>query len=104
MAQHIREVSLMDVAVLLYMVHKAAQNKVIGYEDANIPLNQLTEILNKKVGIPISILESALWSSNMMDEIGNFSHPFGLTFDTWLEKMVGKGNFDKFYNILKEKK
>lgn len=95
-----KTVKALDLAILLYHVHRGAQHNEVGFEDAQESLESLTKALNKEISIPLQNLESALWSANLLDENNEFWHPEGLTFDEWVKKAFGK--YDRFYCLLKD--
>ena len=96
------EVTLLDIAVLLFNVHKAAANKRIGFEDANRTIEDITVFLNKKTRIDPDALESALWSSNLLDERKAFWHPFKKPFEAWVKDMLPGKKFNRTYNLVLE--
>lgn len=100
-----RSVSLLQIAVLLYHVHRGAQDDQVGFEDAQESLNSLTLKLNKTVMCDPALLESALWSANLMDEQGKWWHPQGTTFDEFCVRLLGhKAKFNRTYNVIETEK
>lgn len=97
-----RAIKLIDLAILLYHVHKGAEDQEIGFEDARESLESLTTQLNKTVYIKEAHIESALWSANLMDEKRTFWHP-KLDFNSWVKSIVGTDGFNRFYNLIGEK-
>jgi hypothetical protein len=93
-----RPLRVMDVAVLLYHVWRGAQEPEVGFEDAGNTLDGLTKSLNKKVFVPPGLLESCLWSCNLLDERGQFWHPRGLTFEQFASSVLGRDRFNRTYN------
>lgn len=92
---------MLELAVLLYNAHIAAADAEIGFEDANDTLENITRRLNKWIMVDPAYVESALWACNMLNEKNKFSHPRGLTFEQFVEKILkGRGKFDTFYNIV----
>lgn len=96
-----KTIKMLDLAILLYHVHKGAQDQEIGFEDAQESLDSLTAKLNKSIDVPRVALESALWSVNLMDEQGKYWHPLGLSFDEYAKRLVG--NYNRFYCTIEEK-
>ena len=96
-------VKLLDLAVLLLNVHRAAKEPAIGFEDANRSLSSITRYLNKTIQIEREAVESALWSSNMLNEDGKFWHPHDETFDVWAKKLMGRHKFDSYYGTIEMK-
>lgn len=100
-------ISLLDAVVLLYHVHRGAQHPEVGFEDADKTLKQLTKSLAQfRYTITESSLESALWSCNLMDEVGEFWSPQGLSFKDWTNRLLSEqgADFDHFYNVIDERK
>jgi hypothetical protein len=97
-----RVVKLLDLAILLYHVHKGSQDNEVGFLDARESLDTLTRSLNKEVYIDVSKLESALWSANIMDEQGKFWHPT-LTFEQWVKSIIGNDKYHRVYGTLEKK-
>jgi hypothetical protein len=97
-------VSLVDIVALLDNIYRGAQHAEVGFEDASRTLDAITHELNKKVFIDPSVVESALWSCNLMDEQGKFWHPRGLSFEQFLKKLVPFRAFCRKYNILGPRK
>lgn len=100
-----RKVKLLDSAILLYHVHRGAQHPKVGFEDTNRSLDQLTHALGKPAWIEKPVVESALWSANLLDEQNQFWHPKGLNFTQFVQTLLGPGEaFDLFYNTIQGKK
>lgn len=95
-----RQVRLSELAVLLYNVAKADQDPEVGYEDAQRTLANLMTRLSKKVMVDPALLESCLWSSNLLNEQGKWSHPTGRSFDEWVRELAGGDKFNKVYNLI----
>lgn len=99
-----RPVRLLDIVTLLHNVHAGSRHKEVGFEDALETLDSLTKKLSrKKFLIDPSILESALWSCNLMDENKEFWDAQGRTFDEFLKALLGSDKFDKFFNMIERK-
>ncbi len=94
-----KEVRLLDLAILLYNVHRAAEEAEVGFYHASESLDSLTKLLDKKAIVRIEDIEAALWSSNLLDEQGKFWHP-QLKFKDWVRNLVGK--YNQFYCIVEE--
>lgn len=100
-----RKVTLLQLAILLFHVHRGATDDQVGFEDAQETLDTLTRKLNRPVHSNPVLLESALWSANLLDEQGKWWHPHGLTFDEFVVQLLGrKVKFDKIYNLIEEEK
>ncbi len=69
-------VTLLDLAIIMFNLHRAATISEIGFQDCDRTLAKLTdELLPRRVSIPFSVIESAVWSSNMLNEIKKFWTP-----------------------------
>lgn len=97
-----KPVKLLDLAILLYHVHKGAKDEEVGFLDARETLESLTKALNRTVYVDKSHLESAIWSANMLSEHGKFWHPT-LTFEQFVKDLVGADVFHKVYGTIEKK-
>ena len=103
-------VNLLDLAVLLYHIHRGAQlEHSVGFEDCDYTLSQLTKELSPcRAEVDQATLQSALWSCNLMDEVGEWDSPTGEDFDSFLARLLkfapkdpsSRLTYDKFYNLL----
>lgn len=99
--------TLLDIMVLLYHVQRGAETSAVGFEDCERTLEELTAVLTANFArIPLkeSVVESALWSCNLMYEHGEFWSPEGC-FKNWLTRFCEEHgvDFDMFFNTLKPK-
>ena len=108
-AQQPFKISLLDLATLLYHVHRGAQMDEVGFEDCERTLQQLTRELSPvRARIAPGSLESALWSCNLMDEVDEWWSPTGESFESFVARLLRyatkeqRYEFDKFYNSLKK--
>jgi hypothetical protein len=99
-----REVRLLDIAVMLLHVHLGAKEEHVGFEDARETIDTLTRKLNKKVLVDPVLLESCLWSCNLMNEAGKWWHPRDNNFDEFLKDVLGAAKFNKVYNVIEREK
>ncbi len=100
----LRNVSAMALAVLIYHVFRGAEIEEVGFEDAQETLDTFYRKANRFTLIDPALVESALWSCNLMDERGQFWHPRGRTFDQFLKEVLGdKDGFNKVYNLIEKK-
>lgn len=97
-------ISVLDLAVLLFYVHRGAADNEVGFVDARESLETLTRELNKALYVDPTMLESAIWSSNIMDEQGKFWHPEGLTFDEWVRRIANGAKYNRVYGLFESKK
>jgi hypothetical protein len=105
---HPRESKLLvkplELAVMLYHIHKAANDPDIGFIDAERRLVQISnDLVRKPAAIKQSLVESSLAFCNMMAEQGKFWHPFNKSIDEFISDVVkttGKPyRFDKDYHL-----
>ncbi len=102
--QSSKEVTLLDAAVLLMNVHRGSLEPLVGFEDCRDTLQSLTKRMTRNVWYEQATLESALWSSNLLDEQGKFWCPKGRTFDQFLADIIGPGfKFNKMHNLISKK-
>lgn len=101
-------ITLLEAAVLLYHVSKAARTKSIGFEDADRTLDQMMRALraNRAFTIKQDVLESALWSCNMLSKEREFWTPDGREFRQFARDLIEDKTlrFDDFYHIVEKKK
>ena len=94
-------VKLSDIMVLMYHLHMANDRAGIGFEDADYTIEEIMVELEKAAPLLKDVLERALWSCNLMDEAGYFWHPDGITFDSFIRRLLkGRARFDKRYNLI----
>lgn len=96
-------VKLLDICTLLVNVYNANKREDIGFQDANRSLEQLTAMLNKKVLLSPSVIESCLWSCNMMNEEGQFWDSKGRTLEEYVKYILGSDRFNYTYNVIERK-
>lgn len=101
--ERIYTITGLDAVILLIHVLQGAKHPEVGFEDVDNTRGQLKQALDCEVQVPQSVLESALWSANLMDEAKAFWHPDGLSFSQFVNRMIDPEDmkFDRFYNILK---
>lgn len=98
----LKTVSLMDLVILLGNVYRGLVEPLVGFEDADRTVAELTLELNRKTQVGRTALESALWSCNLLNEQGKFWHPKGVDFETFLKKICQGEGFNKSYNYFSE--
>lgn len=82
-------VSILDVAILLYNLHRAAADPEVGFQDTDRSLERLTwELEQRRYPISPEILASALWSCNMMDEVGEFTSFSDKSFEQFHKRVL----------------
>lgn len=98
-----RPVRLLDLVTLLRNVHVGAASTEVGFEDARESLDSLTRKLNKKIYVEPAILESCLWSCNLLDERGEFWDIKGRSLDELIRQLMPDAKFDSYYNLILNK-
>ncbi len=95
-----RRLKLKDVLVLLDHVSRGAAHPNVGYEDINMAYDDMMHILGEReVELPADVVNSCLWSANLLDEVGEFTTADGSTFDEFvLELLDDDETFNKDYN------
>jgi len=99
------KINLLTSAVLLYNIYRAAQSEEIGFTDTSNTLDTITNKLDMGcIYLSRDTLESSLWACNMLNELGLFWHPRGLTFREFLNKLNLGNTYNFTYNVIEEKK
>jgi hypothetical protein len=99
------DVRLSDLMALLANVSKGAVDPSIGFHDLDRTLGQIKRQLDREVQMPKTVVESALWSANLLNEKGEFEHPDHITFNEFINRICkDKHTFDTFWNLIEEKK
>jgi hypothetical protein len=89
--------------ILLDNIARGAEHVNVGFEDAARTRGQLEGLIISGRALDMEVLESALWSANLLNEEGSFYHPAGLTFDQFVEEILPTNmTFDRFFNLIKE--
>lgn len=98
------QIKMSDLLVLMYHLQMGASLPAVGFEDADNTINFIMKELQRSASFNIHLIESALWSCNLMDELGYFWHPENRSFNSFLKRMLINKNykFDKMYNLLLE--
>ena len=96
-------ISALDAAILLIHVMKGMADRDVGFEDADKTYEQIRNSLNRTFMISKDTIESALWSCNLLNEQGKFTHPDEMSFDGFVAKMAPKKRFDHLRNLLESK-
>lgn len=94
------EISTSDLTTLIHNVRVGESIEDVGFEDASTTMERLLYWLNKKVWVPPNVLESALWSANLLNERGEFWDSKGRDFNTFVRDICGKAKFNLFYNTI----
>lgn len=91
-----------EAAVLLYNVYRGSDHPQVGYEESRMTMVKMSEYFsNRGMLIPKEIVESALWSSNLLDEVGEFWHPQKISFEAFVQRINKKQDFDRRLNFFK---
>lgn len=102
-------IDALDLTTLLYHVHAGAKHPDVGYEDCEHSLREFTKILApKRIKLPLSVLERALWSANLMDEVGAWQPLRGEeSFESFVSRVLSNSPkpliFNRDYNQIREK-
>lgn len=96
-------VKLYDLCTLLHNVQEGAKHPDVGFEDAARTIEETIAKLNRKILLPPDLIESALWSCNLMNEEGAFWDFKGRNLDTFLSHVLGPQKFNKTYNTIERK-
>jgi hypothetical protein len=96
----LRTVRLVDVMTLVHNVMAGAMDESVGFEDAGRTINDVLRRLNRNILMDPSVLESALWSCNLMNEKGQFWDSRGRSFDELLLAVLKGDPFNKTYNLI----
>lgn len=100
----VRKVKLIDVVTLLHNIHVGAQTSEVGFEDARETITTITSRLSRSSAyLDPSLIESGLWSANLLNEKGKFWDPNGRTFEEFVREVLGRDGFDMFYNTIERK-
>ena len=96
----LRTVRLVEVMTLVHNVMAGAMDESIGFEDAGRTINQLVRALNRNILVDPGVLESALWSCNLLNEKGQFWDGRARSFDEFVKVVLKGDKFDKIYNTI----
>lgn len=97
------ELTVADLAALVECLAKGKGHSAVGFEDAVRTYKQVLNILNLKVSVDKEVLESALWSANLLNDIGMFKHPLSTDFKQMVNRIVPKGyKFDETFNLIEK--
>jgi len=92
-----------DLAALVECLAKGKANNAVGFEDAVRTYNQVLNILNVKVAVDQEVVESALWSANLLNDIGMFTHPLSVDFNQMIQRITPEGfKFDSEFNLMEK--
>lgn len=97
-------ISVYNLMILLHNVYKGSVTRGVGFEDANNTLKMFTNKVNDRLNIPKELIESALWSCNLLNEKKKFWHPSGYSFDHFASLTLNGRDFNKQYNWAEDKK
>jgi hypothetical protein len=101
-------INLLDACILIFHVSKAAKDKDVGFEDAERTLDQMLRALraNRVFTVKQDVLESALWSCNLLSQKREFHSLDGREFRAFVRDLIDDKTlrFDEFYNVIEKKK
>jgi hypothetical protein len=96
------DVRAQDIMVLIY--HLFQSKAKFGHMDADYTFEQLRKALSFTIPVKTAILESALYSCNLVEEQGEFWSPEKEKFLEFATRVSGGRKFHQFYNWIEEKK
>ena len=92
-------------AILLFNCYKAEADSRTSDCNVDERLPYMLQRGYRKTTVNIAALEHCLWACNMLDEMGEFWHPLGLSFEEFTKKLLTDNyEFDTIYNTLERKK
>lgn len=93
------DVRVLDLAVIIYHLMQEEEHL-----DAERTLAKLRQLLNVNVYLDKEAVESALFSTRLVEEKGAFKHPDGLSFWGMVNRLTPKGQtYNKDYSCFEEK-
>ncbi len=96
-------VKLYDLCTLLHNVQAGASHPEVGFEDSARTIEEVVNRLNRKILLPPDLIESALWSCNLLDEQKAFWDFRGRDLNTFVKQLLVDGKFNKLYNTIERK-
>lgn len=91
------KLSPVDLSVLLYNVAEGARQPDVGFEDCTTTLRRfIAKLSPREYWVDPRLVESALWSCNMMSEADKFQSCTGETFLQFVNRVM-KNSSDKIY-------
>jgi hypothetical protein len=93
-----------QLAVLLSHMARGAPHPLVGFSHTHKTIDEVVKDLSRSRIVNLEDVECALWSCNLLDEQGEFMHPYGQTFDQFVLNITPTGKvFDKFFNVFLDK-
>lgn len=97
------KITLLDAATLVTAAIKAAQDKQIGWLDADKPLSEFRKRMNQTIDVEKSLVESALSCLIELEELNRFKHPDGINAATLIQKITPWGHtYNKTYRLFEK--
>lgn len=98
-------INVFNLAILIANVYRAENDPRFAGCHTDHHLEYYLKRAGRSTKVHITALEASLWACNMLEEAGEFFHPFGLTFDQFIKKikLTDDYNYDKVYNIIQLK-
>lgn len=104
-SQNLREISVKQLAVLLYHYYITLDDPSIGSEDSDKSAPAFQSALNQVVHIEEEDLEKLLWHMQMAYESDMYWNPAEEDYDLFIKGLVGKyERFDKLYCLIMKRK
>lgn len=96
------QVSMFDMAILLWHAHRAAQHPKIGFQNLHETVQEFrVRMERRRLPVHTADLEELLWCANMCDEENEFYHPEGKSFDDIVRSVLKTfWTFDKNLNTI----
>ena len=99
------KITPMDASVLMHAALKAAEEKDVGWLDADRPLARLRVRLNAKMDVEQSVIESALSCVVELSDAKKWQHPDGLSWEGFVQKITPWGYvYNKEYRLFEKRK
>ena len=100
------EISILSLAALLLNVIKGQKEASVGFEHPEYSYRQFMARLNRRVRVPIELVDAALYTSRLLKQKDKFEHPLDYSFAQLVLDIETKGNVKLNYkwNFLEEKK
>lgn len=104
-AKKLFPIDVFSLAVIIANVHKAEKDSRFSDCHTDHHLEYYLKRASKMTQVHLTALEASLWACNMLEEEGEFWHPFDLTFDQFIKKikLTNDYKYDKVYNIIEAK-
>lgn len=97
-------ISVLDLVALLDNVwYGSCLPDKVGFEHEYLTLEKFLSKLNRGIFIQRSMLEECLFSCLLLCEEGKFRHPFNLSFEQFVKKLLNELNYSERTGLIYEK-